>query len=76
MPTNCRGVEYDDTVMKIAGLQAKIAVFMQTMATIARKGGDGSELHLLAKDTIKRADNAQMNVHPDDLYNSSDLKVN
>ena len=73
MGTNCRGVEYDDKDMTIAGLQAKISVFMQTMATLAKTSKD---LHELAKATIKRADKAQMSVNPDDLYDSSKINLN
>jgi hypothetical protein len=78
---NCRGVEYDDKDMTIAGLQAKISVFMTGMAMTARllhnlsQGGVIVDQEFV-KDIIKRADKAQLSVSPDDLYDSSKLNLN
>lgn len=68
---NSRGIEYTEKDMVIARKDARLSVFMQAMARLARMSPDLQEF---AQDTIKKADEAHKNAHPDDLYGP--LKLN
>lgn len=72
MAVNKRGVKYDEKDMKIARLQAAKSVLMQALAYMARDPNYTE----IAKDYLRKADEAYCDVHPDDLYDPNKINLN